>query len=124
MPDRKRRILCAEARQDVAELIEVMLEGKGYEVKTSQTVAATLELAQREPFDLFIVNDGYVDGESMELLEQLRQLYPTIPVLLFSLETAGQHRNTAQETTVHHYKTRTSDFISLVQTIDKLLQAD
>jgi DNA-binding response OmpR family regulator len=123
MPDRKRRILCAEARQDVAELIEEMLEGKGYEVKTSQTVAATLELAQREPFDLFIVNDGYVDGESMELLEQLRQLYPTIPVLLFSLERAGQHQNTAQETTVQHYKTRTSDFISLVQTIDKLLQA-
>jgi DNA-binding response OmpR family regulator len=124
MPDRKRRILCAEARQDVAELIEVMLEGKGYEVKTSQTVAATLELAQREPFDLFIINDGYVDGESMELLEQLRQLYPTIPVLLFSLETAGQHRSTAQEVAIHHYKTRTSDFISLVQTIDKLLQAD
>jgi DNA-binding response OmpR family regulator len=122
MLNRRRRILCAEARQDIADLIVLMLEQKGYEVKTAQTVAETLQLAQREPFDLFIVNDGYIDGDSIELLEQLRRLHSAIPVLLFSLDTAGQRRDTEQETEVQYYMTKTSDFASLVQTIDRMLR--
>jgi DNA-binding response OmpR family regulator len=123
MPERKRRILCAEAHQDIADLIALLLEHKGYEVQTTRTTAETLELAGRETFDLFIVNDEYVDGDSMELLEQLRRLHAATPVLLFSLDAAGKYGDAGQDVTVHYFLTKTSDFAALVQTIDKLLQA-
>jgi len=44
-------------------------------------------------------------------------------VLLFSLRGVSQHQDIAQETAEHYYTVKTSDFVSLVQTIDKMLQA-
>jgi len=123
MHDRKRRILCAESHKDIASLIVLMLGQKGYEVKTTSTVTETLELAGRESFDLFIVNDNYVDGDSMELLEELRRQYVETPVLLFSLDSAGQYRDFGQDVKAHQFLNKTGDFAALVQTIDYLLQA-
>src|SRR3712207_4901989 len=80
----KRRILCAEAREDVSNLISLLLQRKGYEVVTAQTVVDSLRLAAQEHFDLYILNDHYIDGDSIELCQKLRALDPSAPVLLFS----------------------------------------
>ncbi len=123
MPAQKRRILCAEANKDVCDLIVLMLEKKGYEVRAVQTVEDCLRVAAEETFDLFIVNDAYIDGDSIELCQQLRASNPLIPVLLFSLDGAGRHRDRAADTGARLYTSKTSDFVSLVQTIDQLLQS-
>lgn len=121
MPAEKRRILCAEANKDVCDLIVLMLEKKGYDVRAVQTVTDCLRVASEETFDLFIVNDTYIDGDSIELCQQLRASNPLTPVLLFSLDGAGHHSHRVADTGARLYTSRTSDFISLVQTIDRLL---
>ena len=118
-----RRILCAESNKDVGDLIALMLEQKGYSVESVQTVADCLKLAMTERFDLYILNDTYIDGESLELCRELRALDPVTPVLLFSLESSGPNREQALQTGVKIYQSKTSDFVSLVQTIDQLLQS-
>ena len=124
MPAEKRRILCAEANRDVGDLIVLMLEKKGYAVRAVQTVADCLKVAAEERFDLYILNDTYIDADSLELCRELRGLDPATPVLLFSLESSGPHRQQqAVQTGVKIYKSKTSDFVSLVQTIDRLLQS-
>jgi CheY-like chemotaxis protein len=124
MSEGKRRILCAESNKDVADLIGLMLTRKGYEVETVQTAADCLEVASTDRFDLYILNDTYIDADSLELCRQLRELDPSTPVLLFSLESSGPHRQQRTvETGVKVYKSKTSDFVSLVQTIDRLLQS-
>jgi DNA-binding response OmpR family regulator len=120
----KRRILCAESNKDVGDLIALMLTRKGYEVETVQTAADCLKVAATDRFDLYILNDTYIDADSLELCRLLRELDPVTPVLLFSLESSGPHRQ--QQPTqagVKIYKSKTSDFVSLVQTIDRLLQS-
>ena len=119
----KRRILCAESNKDVGELIALMLRQKGYEVKTVQTAADCLKLAATERFDLYILNDNYIDADSIELCRQLREFDPATPVLVFSLESSRFNRGTAVETGARVYTSKTSDFVSLVQTIDRLLQS-
>jgi CheY-like chemotaxis protein len=124
MSEGKRRILCAESNKDVGDLIALMLTRKGYEVETVQTAADCLKVAATDRFDLYILNDTYIDADSLELCRQLRELDPATPVLLFSLESSGPHRQ--QQPTqagVKIYKSKTSDFVSLVQTIDRLLQS-
>ena len=124
MSEVKRRILCAESNKDVGELIALMLTRKGYEVETVQTAADCLKVAATDRFDLYILNDTYIDADSLELCRQLRELDPVTPVLLFSLESSGPHRQQqAVEAGVKIYKSKTSDFVSLVQTIDRLLQS-
>ncbi len=124
MSEGKRRILCAESNKDVGDLIALMLEQKGYEVEIVQTAADCLKVASTDRFDLYILNDTYIDADSLELCRRLRELDPATPVLLFSLESSGPHRQQqAVETGVKVYKSKTSDFVSLVQTIDNLLQS-
>ena len=123
MAEGKRRILCAESNRDVGDLIALMLTRKGYEVETVQTAADCLKLAATDRFDLYILNDTYIDADSLELCQQLREMDPVTPVLLFSLESSGPHRRQSVETGVKTYKSKTSDFVSLVQTIDRLLQS-
>jgi DNA-binding response OmpR family regulator len=124
MSEGKRRILCAESNKDVGDLIALMLTRKGYEVESAQTVADCLKLAMTDRFDLYILNDTYIDGDSLELCQQLREFDPVTPVLLFSLESSGpQRQRQAFQMGVKIYKSKTSDFVSLVQTIDLLLQS-
>ena len=125
MPEEKRRILCAEANKDVGDLIALMLRQKGYEVETVQTAADCLKVASTDRFDLYILNDTYIDADSLELCQRLRELDPVTPVLLFSLESSGPPRRQQRpiETGVKLYRSKTSDFVSLVQTIDQLLQS-
>jgi CheY-like chemotaxis protein len=124
MSEGQRRILCAESNKDVGELIALMLTRKGYEVETVQTAADCLKVAATDRFDLYILNDTYIDADSLELCRQLRELDPATPVLLFSLESSGPRRQQqAVQAGVQMYKSKTSDFVSLVQTIDRLLQS-
>ena len=124
MSEGKRRILCAESNKDVGDLIALMLTRKGYEVESVQTAAACLKVAATDRFDLYILNDDYIDADSLELCRQLREIDPVTPVLLFSLESSGPRRaQQACEGGVKIFKSKTSDFVSLVQTIDRLLQS-
>lgn len=123
MPEGKRRILCAEANEDVGDLIALMLTQKGYEVETVQTATECLKVAMTDRFDLYILNDTYIDADSLELCRQLRAHDPATPVLLFSLESSGSNRREATQAGVRIYKSKTSDFVSLVQTIDRILQS-
>ena len=123
MSSTRRRILCAESNRDVGELIERLLEQKGYEVEAVQTAAQCLSLARAGDFDLYILNDSYIDADSIELCQQLRALDPSIPVLLFALDSSGYDRRKALCSGVQLYVSKTSDFVSLVQTIDQLLQS-
>ena len=123
MSEGKRRILCAESNKDVGDLIALMLTRKGYEVESVQTAADCLKLAATDRFDLYILNDTYIDADSLELCRQLRELDPVTPVLLFSLESSGPKSQQAVQTGIRIYQSKTSDFVSLVQTIDRLLQS-
>jgi DNA-binding response OmpR family regulator len=123
MPEAKRRILCAESNKDVCDLIVLMLEQRGYNVEAVQTAADCLKLALTERFDLYILNDTYVDGDSLKLCRDLRAFDPATPVLLFSLEHSGSNQRDTAKTGIKMYQSRTSDFVSLVQTIDQLLQS-
>lgn len=125
MGERKRRILCAESNRDVGDLIALMLEQKGYEVETVQTAADCLKVASTDRFDLYILNDTYIDADSLELCRELRRIDPVTPVLLFSLESSGPPPKPREpiQSGVKLYKSKTSDFVSLVQTIDQLLQS-
>jgi len=119
----KRRILCAEANRDVGDLIALMLRGKGYAVETVQTAAECLGLAATERFDLYVLNDSYIDADSLELCRRLREIDPATPVLLFSLDSSGYDRRKAVGSGVQLYVSKTSDFVALVQTIDQLMQS-
>ena len=53
-----------------------VLRHQGHDVRRAGTVAAALQAAQAEPFDLLISDIGLPDGSGLDLMRQLRLRHP------------------------------------------------
>lgn len=121
MPSEKRRVLCAEPHEDTCYLITTMLNRQGHDVVSASTVHDCLELARRERFDLYMLDDDYVDGTSIELCRELRALTPETPILFFSSLAFPRDRARALEAGALAYLTKPDDIFEIVSTINAIL---
>jgi two-component system alkaline phosphatase synthesis response regulator PhoP len=122
MPPDKRRILCAETHQDTCSLLTLLLERQGHEVKTGNSIGDCLELARREHFDLYLLDERYPDGTSIELCKKLRALDPQTPILFFSSACFEKDIQQGMDAGAQAYLTKPGDILQVVQTIKALLK--
>jgi two-component system alkaline phosphatase synthesis response regulator PhoP len=122
MPPDRRRILCAETHQDTSSLLTLLLERQGHEVRTGTSIGQCLELAQRERFDLYLLNDSYPDGTNIDLCKKLRALDPQTPILFFSSACFEKDIELGIEAGAHAYLTKPGDILQVAQTIKALLK--
>jgi CheY-like chemotaxis protein len=66
------RILLVEDDEDCAEMLRLLLTSNGYEVQMAGDMTSGLETAQRNGFDLMLVDLGLPDGTGTDLMRQLR----------------------------------------------------
>ena len=68
-------ILLVEDHADTARIMKNLLESFGHHVRTAGSVAAALQLAQEEDFDLVIGDLGLPDGSGLEMMRELARLH-------------------------------------------------
>ena len=68
------RILLVDDHEDTCAGMRMILERRGYRVKTAHDVRGALELARDYPFELVISDLGLPDGTGFELMKELRRL--------------------------------------------------
>ena len=78
------RILFVEDHDDTRYMIRLLLGHRGYQVETAESANEGLELAQSEPFDLFLLDYQLEDGNGKELCEKIRRFDSDTPILFFS----------------------------------------
>lgn len=66
------RVLLVEDHPDTREVLARLLDAANYAVKTASGVAAALELAAAERFDVVVSDLGLPDGTGYDLMKQLR----------------------------------------------------
>ena len=76
MPYPRRRVLCAEPHEDTCRLITMLLERQGHEVVPAQTAEDCVRLADAQSFDLYMLDDDYIDGTAIQLCKRLREMTP------------------------------------------------
>jgi two-component system KDP operon response regulator KdpE len=118
MPSSKRRVLCAETHPDVSAVIFLLLEKQGHEVTAASTLQECLELARKEHFDLYMLDDGYIDGTNIELCRQLRKLSPETPILFFSSTSFPRDRQAAMEAGAEAYLTKPMDILEIAEAVN------
>ncbi len=74
-PVRSYRLLVVEDHEPTLQVLERLLRKQGHDVTTASTVAAALEVASRERFDLVISDIGLPDGNGVDLMVQLTRDY-------------------------------------------------
>ena len=117
---RCRRVLCAEPHEDTCSLITLLLERQGHEVVSAKTVREAVEVAGKESFDLYMLDDDYIDGTAIELCRRLRELTPETPILFFSSRAFTRDRERAIEAGAQIYLTKPDDLFEIVHTINSI----
>ena len=117
----RRRVLCAEPHEDTCSLITILLERQGHEVVSAKTVGECIELISSDPFDLYMLDDDYIDGTSIELCKRLREMTPGTPILFFSAQAFNHDREMALAAGASAYLTKPDDLFEIVHTINSIL---
>jgi signal transduction histidine kinase len=66
------RILLVDDHHDTSEVLGRLLSHQGYEVRTADSIANALKVADDYPFDILVSDIGLPDGRGTELLNQLQ----------------------------------------------------
>jgi len=80
----KGRVLCVEGNKDVCEMLTALLELAGFKVVSADSITQVLNLVKSDQFDLYILNDSIMDGNSVELCKKIRSFDQNTPVLFYS----------------------------------------
>ena len=84
MTNGKPRILVVEDHGDTLKLYEQLLRLEGYSVKSADSFAAALDVAEANCFDLLICDIGLPDGSGLALLDRLREKMPALSGIVVS----------------------------------------
>src|SRR5688572_15724974 len=81
------RILAADDQVDILDALRMLLTDEGYEVTTARSPGEALERLEGAEFDLAILDLNYTRDttsgqEGLDLMERIRTLDPTLPVLV------------------------------------------
>ena len=77
-------ILVVDDEKNYLLVMETLLAGAGYEVLTIDSGEAALELTRRNDLDLIITDMKMPRMSGIELMEQLKQVYPDLPVIMMT----------------------------------------
>src|SRR5687768_3015637 len=116
----RRRVLCAEPHEDTCSLITMLLERQGHEVVSAKTIHDAVEIVGRVSFDLYMLDDDYIDGTSIELCKRLREMTPETPILFFSSHAFARDRASAFEAGAQSYLTKPDDLFEIVHTVNSI----
>ena len=78
------QILCIDDNEDVLQVLEMLLQDKGYKVVTASSGAHGLELATLGAVDVVVLDYEMPGLNGHDVAVALRQHEPQIPIVLFS----------------------------------------
>ncbi|HEY0763170.1 MAG TPA: response regulator [Pyrinomonadaceae bacterium] len=115
------RILCTEDDADARDLIVCILEGEGYHVTITGNSTNALAIAQRDLFDLILV-DSWMPGLSgQELTVEIRRFNQSTPILFYSGAAYEIDKQEARDAGAQGYLTKPDGITHLVDEVGKLI---
>jgi DNA-binding response OmpR family regulator len=98
----------------------MLLEQHGHEVVSASSVHECLELLKDKRFDLYMLDDDYIDGTAIELCKRLRELTPETPILFFSSRAFKPDRDRALAAGAESYLVKPQDIFEVVETVNSI----
>jgi DNA-binding response OmpR family regulator len=99
----------------------MLLERQGHQVVSAVTLADCVRLAGEVGFDLYMLDDQYIDGTALQLCKRLREMTPQTPILFFSARAFERDRELALEAGASAYLNKPDDLFDIVQTVNSIL---
>ena len=121
-PERGPRVLVADDDPDVLSAVKLLLKAEGYEVETATSPALALSALESRDFDAALLDLNYARDttsgkEGLELVERLRALDPTLPVVVMTAWGSVEGAVSAVRRGARDYVQKPWDNSRLLQTL-------
>src|SRR5229473_2524629 len=119
-----KRILIVDDHEVVREGIRQIFEEQSGTAAFGQagTVAEALRLARDENWDVAVLDLSLAGRSGLEVLKELKQISPRLPVLILSMHSEEQYARRAFKAGAAGYITKDSPRAELVKAINKVAQ--
>jgi DNA-binding response OmpR family regulator len=88
-------VLCVEDDLDTQEMLQIMLEERGYSFKAVDTCAYALNFLREKKIDLLLLDNLLPDGSGLDLCVQVRRFDKNLPIIFLSGSSYGDEREVA-----------------------------
>jgi CheY-like chemotaxis protein len=118
---RPRRILIVDDDESVRSLLRATLPPEDYEIEEAVDGDQALTNLEGRTPDLVLLDWQMPGRHGALVLEELKQRYPTLPVIVLTAEIAAHHRNLAEALRVDVFLTKPFSPLELLETVERLL---
>lgn len=116
------KILVVEDDLELQELFAVVLQNEGYEVSVANDGIEAFDLLEIEHVDLLITDVMMPRMQGFELIQELRRLNDTIPVLVITAKERGQDKREGFQSGADDYMVKPIDVNEMVWRVEALLR--
>jgi DNA-binding response OmpR family regulator len=114
------RILLVDDEPNIRFLYSTYLADSGHEVIQAQSGREALQMIQREPLDLVVLDIKLGPESGLALLQEIAYRYPSLPVIILTAYASFQDDYTSW--LAESYVLKTGDPNEFLQTVDQTLQ--
>jgi two-component system KDP operon response regulator KdpE len=116
------RLLVVDDEPPLLRALVLNLNHRGYEVSTASTARGALEQIRRLPPDLLILDLGLPDLDGLDVIRELREREPAMPVIVLSARSSSQDKVTALDLGAVDYVAKPFDMNELVARVKATLR--
>ena len=117
----KKIILLAEDDDSIELVTNDFLSSEGYEVRSAKTLKSLWSLIEKGGGDVLITDVMFPDGESFDLIPQIKELRPDLPIIIVSARNNLQTAITSVEKGAFEYLPKPFDLNDLNNLVNKAL---
>ena len=122
MRERKEKILVVDDDRNILKVIRMRLVSGGYYVTPVTGAEAALKLAEKEPFDLALIDLKLNGQDGIQLMENIHHKNPHIPVIILTAHGTIKSAVHAMKKGAYSYLTKPFDGHELLQQINNCLE--
>jgi DNA-binding NtrC family response regulator len=78
------RLLVLDDEENVCRLLSIFFEGKGYDVSAAAAAAEAMQLADRETFDVCVLDVNLAGESGLELMGYFKSNFPNLPIIIYT----------------------------------------
>ena len=117
----KKIILLAEDDESIELVTNDFLSSEGYEVRSAKTLKSLWSLIEKGGGDVLITDVMFPDGESFDLIPQIKELRPDLPIIIVSARNNLQTAISSVEKGAFEYLPKPFDLNDLSDLVNKAL---
>ena len=117
----KKIILLAEDDDSIELVTNDFLSSEGYEVRSAKTLKSLWSLIEKGGGDVLITDVMFPDGESFDLIPQIKELRPDLPIIIVSARNNLQTAISSAEKGAFEYLPKPFDLNDLNNLVNKAL---